>query len=306
MAEDLPKSLADQKTELEIQKLRREVTAVARYAPQIVSFAAVVIAGSQFWLAWQASEKQQASQHNDFLLRCIDAGLKAADYSARLREDFVAGRESKQIAMLNVVLTSFPPRTALRVLDALGSETTTPLVKDQYLRAREAVEEAVKTLSGGETACPAVDYVLLQTPPVQVATRIPVSNGVASAAPAPAPAPEPAGPPLDVYVQIVRAADRVQAQRVMAAFGAPAAFPKVLGPDLVEQRDPLNFVAEIRYYFADQKGQAEMLARMLTAAAEKAGVGGLGRFRVVQLPARFANLARDRIEVWFPVLQPPG
>ena len=302
-----PEPLADQKTRLEIQRMRREMAPVARFAPQIVSAAAVVIAASQFWLAWQSNENQQVNQRNDFLLRCIDAGMKAADYATKLREEFAAGDEQRQIGTLNVVLTSFPPHTALRVLDALGSEGVRPVVLYQFVQARLVVREAAAKSDVGREPCPAVEYVALQRPasrPAETAAEAPAPTETPAPTGTPPPAPAPAVTPLDVYVQTVRETDRAAAQRVMQAWGTPPEFPRSLGPDFVPQRDPSAAPAQVRFYYADQKDQAERLARIIAAAGAKAGVGGLDGIRAVQLPARFANLPRNRIEVWFPALQP--
>lgn len=302
--------LADQKIRLEMQRMRREMSPIFRFAPQIVSVAAVVIAASQFWLAWQSNEHQQVNQRNDFLLRCIDAGMKAADYAAKVREEFKAGDEARQIGALNIVLTSLPPHTAIRVLDAIGTESSTPAVLDAMVAAHREALKAATASDVGREPCPTVQYVALL--PVPATADVPPSPTSPSVQPTPVqpstppdqPAPAQATPPLDVYVQIVRDTDAATARRVIQALGTPPGFPRSFGPDYVPQRDSAAARPEVRFYYGDQKAQAERLAVLLAEAAARAGVAGLDGIRAVQLPARFSKLPRNRIEAWFPQLQP--
>lgn len=289
-------ALAELKAKEEIRKLKHDNSLIAQFVPIALSGAAVVVTGSQFFLAVQTYQHQQATQRNDFQLRCVEAGMKAADYSEQLREKFAAADESKQIATLNVVMASLPPHTAQRVLDAVGSQAITPRVKDAYLAARDVARAATEAQNGGRV-CPEVDYVG-QEPQAEVSPATATASDPSSV-----PTAVPVSP-LNVYVQIVRPQDRVAASKIMGKLPASAEFPHVFPADLVLQRDPMNFVGQIRYYYADQMPQAEKLAKEISAAATDLGIAGAGNLQVKALPARFSNLPRDRIEVWFGALQP--
>ncbi|MDT7951083.1 MAG: hypothetical protein RQ966_06210 [Acetobacteraceae bacterium] len=309
-----------QKLEAEARKARAEAErATRRWSPAgvlsgFVSGAAVIVSAAQVWMAWTAhqssvdlataeSRLQQTRTAADTALRCMDTALKTADYAIKLRDDFVkaSADPTRQLAIMNVVIATFPPATARRILQAAASEGGgSPTVLARYDEARTELPT-----HDDVTSCPTSEVVLQSAfTPQDVPASLPTN--VALAAPGcPTTGPQQAIPLL-VFPQIVRAQDREAARRVLAGLVQIAPGTKVQAVDTVPARNPQNATAQVRYYFPDQADTASALAKLLDAAGCLAGVPGVGKFDTRYIGGNFSGLRRDRIEVWFPALNQPS
>jgi hypothetical protein len=254
--------------------------------------------------------EQELRTQSDTWLRCIDTGLKSAEYAAKLREEFVkAGNEpnpQRQVALMNVVIAAFPPMTAQRILQAAASEGGSPAVQDRYARAREQLEE--EGAHEEKAACPTVNLVLesvsqQQTAPADLrAETAPLALNATGCAPNPPPAPLGAA----VFPQIVQPADEQRAREILAGLVQLAPGTVVNAIDTVPSRNPQKAKAEVRYYYQDQKETAERLGALLDQVECLQGKGKSGKFAARYIGDQFSNLPRGRVELWFPALNKPG
>ncbi|WP_159351497.1 hypothetical protein [Roseomonas harenae] len=293
----------------EIPKLRNDNKPLNRHAAAAVSLAAVVITGAQVYNTIVNSQNErerteisQAEQRRrsetEQRIRCLETGTKVAEFAASQRDSFVNKEPKEQVSFMNIVLASFSPATARRVLVATASEA-----RDSVVRAR--FEEALEQLRSDPAteACPAVNLTLrLPEPrseqPVQPPPEpVPQTTGACPAVTAPASA-----APLAIYPHVVLEADRPAVRKIVDRVRAQATDFTRVPIDMVEVRNPLSQAAEIRYYFREQEPQARRLAELLKSAACLEGITGLGDFRVNYIGDRYSNLPPGRIEVWFPAI----
>ena len=116
------------------------------------------------------------------------------------------------------------------------------------------------------------------------------------------PAPATSGE-LAVYYQIVRKEDRKLASSI--GFQMPVQFPSA-GIEYVSEPQPSQQQPEVRFYYPDQKPQADYLACLLTRAYAETVPGTNVQFKSRSLASQYKNLPTKRIEVWFPPIQPAG
>ena len=240
---------------------------------------------------------------SDTRLRCMDTALKAADYAAKLRDDFVkAGTNSnpeRQVALMNVVIAVFPPGTARRILQAAASEGSTPAVQQRYDEARTDLPSHDDVES-----CPTSSLVLPGVPKEQTTlAALPTISFTPQNCP-----PNPPAPPLGltVFPQIVRPEDKAGAQQILAGLVQLVPNTNVQAIESVPSRSPETAKAEIRYYYRDQADTADRLRKLLAQVGCLEGRGGLGAFEARYIGDRFSNLPRDRMELWFPALNQPN
>jgi hypothetical protein len=315
-----PASLADEKTAAELAKLKAETAKLnvenarsrrlwspAGIMSGVVSVAAVVVSGAQVWMANTAQvsadrraeadrQEQDRRTKSDIWLRCIETALKSAEYAAKLREDFVkAGSEpnpQRQVALMNVVIATFPPGTARRILQAAASEGGSPAVQQRYVEARDALPPE------DNAACLITDVVLQRVPEERTASAELPTASLTGTGCKPNPTPTPLG--VTVFPQIVREDDKVRAQQILAGLVQLAPNTVVKAIDEVPSHDPKRAKAEIRYYYKDQEDIAERLTTLLAQVGCLEGKGGIGTFQPRYIGDRFSNLPRGRIELWFP------
>jgi len=236
--------------------------------------------------------------------------LKSAEYAAKLREEFVkAGNEpnpQRQVALMNVVIASFPPVTARRILQAAASEGGFPAVQDRYARARETLEG--EHANEEKAACPTVDLVLesvsqQQTAPADLGAEtasIPLNATGCPSNPPPAPL------SVAVFPQIVQSDDAQRAREILAGLVKLAPGTVVNAIDIVPSRNPQKAKAEVRYYYQDQKETAKHLGEILNQVECLQGKKSVGTFTARYIGDQFSNLPRGRVEVWFPALNTPS
>jgi hypothetical protein len=140
-----------------------------------------------------------------------------------------------------------------------------------------------------------------------VVTGVPLPPAQSTACPTLAAAP-PGLQSLLVFTQVVQAADRDAARRILdRAKVIDSAFNRAPIED-VRARDPAAQRAEVRYYRRDHEDEAARLVALIQRAACLEGEGERMRdLRAVFIGNRFQNLPDGRIELWFPQLAPrPG
>lgn len=336
------------KVALELRKLRWELSFWARAAAVAVPIAAFVVAAAQTYIAVQDSRSKDLLALRDLELKRIESGEKLVEFTTAQTELLLSADIEKRTQALTYASTLLPPQQACTVINAviiaspghadfiapaqriralivkqhpelLGlTECTSDAIFDTQNDIAIAVAQA-RQASQSPEYLPAVTAAVTPTPAPPPAPA-PTPSATGPKAPPPAPTAPPvsasaslpcarpgdtASLPLVVYYQIVQANDRDSAARI--GFEMPAEFPSA-GIELVASTKPAAQTPQVRYYRPEQKGAAEWLACMLTAAYAKITgskprvSGNDAKFEVVPLAGRYKDLPAHRAEVWFPAI----
>ena len=312
----------DEKLDLEIRKLRWDLSRSARVVAFALPVAAAIVAICQIYLAYADFVARDARDARDLELKEIANGVAMVEFTAKQAEKFRSPDTADRVRALTYVSTMLPEEQACRVINtvlveggsASGFSDAAHTVRQQLAvsskkRGRIAdscndqdlLNRADKVLrDAAESGLP----VAAETPASESARQA-VANPVSNPSPARSPTPAPAcpSPPamnpdrLVVYYQIVQQQDRDAAAKIGSAM--PPNFPSA-GIELVRLRPDQFQSAEVRYYYNDQVAAADYLACLLNQGMKTAGVPATA-FKTTPLEGRYKNkLPRNRIEVWFP------
>ena len=279
-------ALQREKLEAEVRKLKVDNSLANRLFTTILSISAVLIAGSQMWMAYQQRSADRARADRDeslkqieLHLRQVESGINLSQFAINQRALFLSADADEQIRAVRLVRALLPNDEALRMLDAYGKLATQAQVLSEVELGKQILAAAPVIATPAPPATP-------PTPPVT------------STSPTPADATAP-GQRLTIYYHVQRSEDRDLANQV-ASTVAPGEFPSA-GVQLIP-RGPAS--AEVRYYKTSQAGAAEMLALRLTAQV-LALTGKEVAFKARDISRMFPNLPSDRMEVWFAPFMPP-
>ena len=318
------------KDELELRKLRWELSLWARAVGVAIPIAAIVIGLFQY----QISTLQYEMSQRDLDLKMFENGVKAVVFTVEQTEGLLSRDPDKQRRTLTYTSELLPPDQACRVIKTviISSSGTMAAVSPVWNMLAILRERHPKVVDCKETDMFARQdkirqaFVLPSESTAGVAPAPPVAPPPAPPAPAPpaapahtvgeAPAPPVAPPPpvsskcglppkapkiypLVTYYQIVQAEDRAPASE----FGSkmPGEFPSA-GIELVSPPAGKTRVADVRYYHEDHKDAAKFLACKLTEVSESIAHQSVD-FKIHRLPKKFENLPQHRIEVWFPQIK---
>lgn len=109
-------------------------------------------------------------------------------------------------------------------------------------------------------------------------------------------------PELVMFPHVLRAEDRDAARRIMVR---ASAIDPTLRREAVDNVDARNLRQrpEMRYYYPEDRLEAERLVALIRRAACEEGLGrALEPLTAVYIGNTFRNLPRGRIELWFPAL----
>ncbi len=315
-------TLQREKLRAEVRKLKVDNSLANRLFTTILSVSAVVIAGSQIWMAAQQREADQVrADHDETLkqielhIRQVESGLKLSQFAIDQRTLFLAASADEQVRAVRLVQALLPPEEAGRMLDAMGKVATQAEVLSEVALGKQQLSSYQSPLV---RSTPAPSPPQVSPPPAPPAPRSPAPASSApapaqsTAANAPGPAASPAvtpqvvpapaaiaGLPLTLYYHVQRAEDRDLANAVAAAL-APQKFPSA-GVQIIPQ-GPTQ--AQVRYYKPAQKEAAQALAELLSQQVS-AQTGAAVPFKPVDISATFPNLPGGRMEVWFARVMPP-
>jgi flagellar motility protein MotE (MotC chaperone) len=244
--------------------------------------------------------------------------------------------------LVNTNVRVFPPAEAAAILRAVRPSLPSALPGGFTGQAQQSFDDLIAELDerGGTAGCDRPQSIALFRAPigdVQVAALPPPAPPrppPAAAPPAPAPAPAPAArpmpgqpgageaqrpltdacpavpqraadaPQLTVFPQVLRAEDRETARRIMVRASAIDPTLRREAVDNVNARN-LQQRPEMRYYYPEDRTEAERLVALIRRAACQEGLGpALEPLTPVYIGNSFRNLPRGRIELWFPAL--PG
>ena len=280
-------ALQREKLEAEVRKLKVDNSLANRLFTTILSVSAVLIAGSQMWMAYQQRSADRARADRDeslrqieLHLRQVESGINLSQFAINQRALFLSSDADEQIRAVRLVQALLPSDEALRMLDAYGKLATQAQVLSE-------VELGKQTLAAAPVIATPAPPATSPTPPVTRTSPPPVDETAR-------------GQRLTIYYHVQRSEDRDLANQVASSVAATGDFPAA-GVQLIS-RGPTS--AEVRYYKASQAAAAEMLARMLTAQV-LALTGKEVAFRARDISKMFPNLPADRMEVWFAPAMPP-
>jgi hypothetical protein len=246
--------------------------------------------------------------------------------------------------LVNTNVRVFPPAEAAAILRAVRPSLPSALPGGFSGQAQQSFDDLIAELDerGGTAGCERVQSIALFRAPVgevQVAALLaPAQPRPPPPAPAPAPAPAPptaspspapvppatgAGQPavaaascpavppraadapqLAMFPHVLRAEDRDTARRIMVRASAIDPTLRREAVDNVNARN-LQQRPEMRYYYPEDRAEAERLVALIRRAACEEGLGpALEPLTPVYIGNSFRNLPRGRIELWFPAL--PG
>ena len=278
-------ALQREKLEAEVRKLKVDNSLANRLFTTILSVSAVLIAGSQMWMAYQQRSADRARADRDeslkqieLHLRQVESGINLSQFAINQRALFLSSDADEQIRAVRLVQALLPSDEALRMLDAYGKLATQAQVLSE-------VELGKQTLAAAPVTATPVPPATAPTPPVTRTSPPPVDT---------------AQQRLTIYYHVQRSEDRDLANQVASSVATAGDFPAA-GVQLIP-RGPAS--AEVRYYKTSQAGAAEMLALRLTAQV-LALTGKEVAFKARDISRMFPNLPSDRMEVWFAPSMPP-
>ena len=278
-------ALQREKLEAEVRKLKVDNSLANRLFTTILSVSAVLIAGSQMWMAYQQRSADRARADRDeslkqieLHLRQVESGINLSQFAINQRALFLSSDADEQIRAVRLVQALLPSDEALRMLDAYGKLATQAQVLSE-------VELGKQTLAAAPVTATPAPPATAPTPPVTGTSPPPVDT---------------AQQRLTIYYHVQRSEDRDLANQVASSVATAGDFPAA-GVQLIP-RGPAS--AEVRYYKTSQAAAAEMLARMLTAQV-LALTGKEVAFRARDISKMFPNLPSDRMEAWFAPSMPP-
>ena len=279
-------SLQREKLEAEVRKLKVDNSLANRLFTTILSLSAVLIAGSQIWMAYQQrsadlarADRDESLKQIELHLRQVESGINLSQFAINQRALFLSSDADEQIRAVRLVQALLPSDEALRMLDAYGKLATQAQVLSEVELGKQVLAAAPVIATPAPAATPA-------TPPVTGTSPPPVDETARVQR-------------LTVYYHVQRSEDRDLANQV-ASRVAPDEF-RSAGVQLIT-RGPAS--AEVRYYKTSQAAAAEMLAQRLTAQV-LALTGKEVAFKARDISAMFPNLPSDRMEVWFAPSMPP-
>lgn len=329
----------------EVPKLRNDNRWWNRHTAAVVSAAAVLVTAASVFNAWSAqreqgerteiervesrarTDREQAEQNaratrehkrldGERSIRCVELGMRMAEFT-REQTRAIGQQDRGGVELLSTtVIRLFPPAEAAAILRAMSVNLPAAIVQEPAARA--ALDAVIDEMEKGAPAgCDRLRELRLELPE---ARRDPVV--IAALPPPPVATPSPvqptacptlaAAPPglqrLLVFTQVVQAADRDVARRILdRAKAIDSAFNRAPIEDM-HARDPAAQRAEVRYYRRDHEDEAARLVALIQRAACLEGEGERMRdLRAVFIGNRFQNLPDGRIELWFPQLAPrPG
>lgn len=243
--------------------------------------------------------------------------------------------------LVNSNVRVFPPAEAAAILRALRPSLPSALPEGFSGRALQSFDDLIAELDarGGTAGCDRPQTIALFSAPIRGAELAavpgpaptpppPVPLPAPSPSPAPptigpAPRPPPAAPgqpPSDadacpavpqrradapqlvMFPHVLRAEDRDAARRILARASAIDPTLRREAVDNVEARN-LGQRPQMRYYYPEDRVEAERLVALIQRAACAEGLGdALEPLTAVYIGNAFRNLPRGRIELWFPAL----
>ncbi|MCA3314738.1 MAG: hypothetical protein ING06_16925 [Roseomonas sp.] len=323
----------------EVPKLRNDNRWWNRHTAAVVSAAAVLVTGASVYNVYSAQSEQRTRTDTERVesrartdreqaeqiaratreqqrldaersIRCVELGMRMAEFT-REQTRAIGQQDRGGVELLSTtVIRLFPPAEAAAILRAMFVNLPEAIVQEPAAQA--ALDEVIGELEKGAPAgCDRLRELRLDLPqprrdPV-VVTGVPLPPAQSTACPTLAAAP-PGLQSLLVFTQVVQAADRDAARRILdRAKVIDSAFNRAPIED-VRARDPAAQRAEVRYYRRDHEDEAARLVALIQRAACLEGEGERMRdLRAVFIGNRFQNLPDGRIELWFPQLAPrPG
>ncbi len=299
---------ADRKLELEVRKLEEDLSVWSRIAAIVIPIALFAIGAAQTYIAWSDFKTKGVREQADLDLKQIESGMKLVDFVTNEAGHIRSGDPDDARQTVTYVSALLPPDMACQILNALvlqrqsANDLSDYAVSMKAQIAQAAQPPPPSCLTKPREAQDAA-LIAIATAKVQPDSRLTVQ----SQPPAPANAtscPAPATPgELAVYYQIVRKEDRKLASSI--GFQMPVQFPSA-GIEYVSEPQPSQQQPEVRFYYPDQKPQADYLACLLTRAYAETVPGTNVQFKSRSLASQYKNLPTKRIEVWFPPIQPAG
>jgi len=317
------------KEELELRKLRWDLSFWAKAAAVAIPIAAFIVSASQVWIAYRDIQSKEEQGARDLELKAIESGVRMVEFTNAETDLLLSSDPDKQARALTYASTLLPPKQACVIINAviIASHGRSGFIEPAR-RIREVIADRTRD-QAQTTPRECQDDTVFDTQNkiaiaiVQATQTVVSSNYALSASPVaeptavpPPPAAVPTGPKcpepanaaklkLAVYYQIVATEDREKASRI--GFDMPEQFPSA-GIEYVRSVDPAKQQPQVRFYYPDQKPAAEWLACLLTEAYRRV-VGHKPRigdkdvdFTPVPLGDRYKNLPPNRVEVWFPAI----
>ena len=161
-------ALQREKLEAEVRKLKVDNSLANRLFTTILSISAVLIAGSQMWMAYQQRSADRARADRDeslkqieLHLRQVESGISLSQFAINQRALFLSADADEQIRAVRLVRALLPNDEALRMLEAYGKLATQAQVLSEVELGKQilAAVPVIATL------------VLSATPPTQSVTR---------------------------------------------------------------------------------------------------------------------------------------
>src|ERR1700741_2265706 len=124
-------SLQREKLEAEVGKLKDDNSLANRLFTTILSLSAVLIAGSQIWMAYQQrsadlarADRDESLKQIELHLRQVESGINLSQFAINQRALFLSSDADEQIRAVRLVRALLPSDEALRMLDAYGKLAT--------------------------------------------------------------------------------------------------------------------------------------------------------------------------------------
>lgn len=87
--------LEDEKRELEVQKLRHDISIWARVTAVVIPIAAFIIGGAQAYIAFTDWSKKQASDVHDAEMKQIEMGVRLVEFASLESKTLTSTRERR-------------------------------------------------------------------------------------------------------------------------------------------------------------------------------------------------------------------
>lgn len=316
-AERTAPKLADRKTELEVRKLEEDLSIWSRIAAIVIPIALFAIGAAQTYIAWSDFKTKGAREQADLDLKQIESGMKLVDFVTNEAGHIRSGDPDDARQTVTYVSALLPADMACQILNALVLQRQAANDLSDYAAsmkaqiAQSALPPPPSCLAKPREAQDAALIAIARKAPdaaLAPSAKAPADSRLVAPPPPPptnaasCPAPDASGE-LAVYYQIVRKEDRSLASQI--GYQMPVQFPSA-GIEYVSEPQPSQQQPEVRFYYPEQKPQADYLACLLTRAYAETVPGTSVQFKSRSLASQYKNLPTKRVEVWFPPIQPAG
>jgi hypothetical protein len=300
------KQLAAEKLLLETHKLREDLSVWSRIAAIVIPIAVFFIGAAQTYIAWSDWKSKGMREQLDLDLKKIDNGVKLVEFATAEAAHLRSPDPDEARQTITYVGALLPPDMACQILSALVLHARVAdelsefaaSTKEQIAQATQPPPEPCTVKSRDKQDDALIAIAKSQREASNVPSTQPPARTNAPTCTAPASQDDVS---LVVFYQIMRKEDRTLASTI--GFQMPSEFPSA-GIEYVAQPNPSKQRPEVRYYYTNQKANADYLACLLTAAYADVTHAVNVKFEARSLEGQYKNLPTKRVEVWFPVIQP--